>query len=216
MASQLVSIEIFLWKQYTILFLPITKWHSHLTIRMEDPSYYTGSSIIDGYSEESKTYVELEVIGRNPNPTYDPAALELAHQSELLFNYDSSPITHDPIITGPVPQQIFQFHDYDHVNQSAHHIIDLDSGGASTTTPFDSIKSMLMYKDHREGPPMQHHQLISSQMTTEKQNSNNCSEAQPLPQHLQPAEEYSSGPLPFWKERALQIERGERCGANVE
>ena len=152
---------------------------------MEDaPSCYVA---LDPYGEETKTYVELEVVQRNINP-YDSAAMQLAQQSDLLFNYDSSPPPPQPAMhyIGAPPQQILQYHELEPLPLKNTHIIDLDCPVKS----FESIKSVLMLKDVPEAG----------------QSSTGCGEkSEPLPQN-------SSGDfgerLPFWKERALQIERG--------
>lgn len=173
---------------------------------MEDPPYYPTTvnlTALDSYSDENnnsnKTYVELEVIQRDPNP-YDPAAIQLAHQSELLFSYDSSPTHqqqqhhHHLMISGQstTTHQNPYYHDLqDPRNQ---HIIDLDCPSKS----YDSIKSVLLLTDdsqqqHHSLPQMAHHST-DARVKSEPQQTGGS--------------EYSSGPLPFWKERALQIERG--------
>lgn len=185
---------------------------------MQDPtSYYTGQPVTvlesSGYSDENnnKTYVELEVVQKQPHNTgipYDPAAVQLAHQSELLFSYDSSPThqeyhhSHHPYtITGlPSLQSHHHYHELEPPHpptSSSQHMI------TSEYTPksYESIKSVLMLKDSplnigqqvtvlAGGPKNEHHLSCGGSSVGDSSNSR------------------SEGPLPFWKERALQIERG--------
>lgn len=176
--------------------------------KMEDPSaYYHQSSTThegqytsDEVNHSNKTYVDLEVIPRHPNP-YDPAAIQLAHQSDLLFNYDSSSNHqehhihhhhHHQMVTG-LTHTSLQFHELEpfpnrtNHSQSHHHLINLDCPSKS----FESIKSVL---------------LLNTDDTDSR------IKAEP---HLEITTSISGGgssggggPLPFWKERALQIERG--------
>lgn len=188
---------------------------------MEDPSYYSGPTVIESYSDENnnnKTYVNLEVVQRNADP-YDPAAIELAHQSDLLFNYNSSPTHHQdqqqshhhvhyhhlPITSGPSTHHtvLHHYHQHHDVDPSRnHHLLDLDNCGPKS---FDSIKSVLLLKDLNSDSQQQHlQQQNSAQITFLSADSRVKSE----PQMDSAGGAVSAGPVPFWKERALQIERG--------
>lgn len=195
---------------------------------MEDPSYYAGPTIIDSsYSDENnnnnsdKTYVNLEVVQRNHPNLYDPAAIQLAHQSDLLFNYDSSPTNqedqqhqqamlhvhhhHLPIIAGPATTHHTVLHHYQSNNHEMdpsrnHHLIDLDNCGPRS---YDSIRSVLLLKDlssesqqQQQGSPQVAFLSSDPHIKTEPQMDTNGNGGTNGP------------PLPFWKERALQIERG--------
>lgn len=191
---------------------------------MEDPSnYYQSTTIHEGqYNSEEvvnnnqKTYVELEVVHRNPN-SYDPAAIQLAHQSDLLFNYDSSPNPqpdqqqqqlhyhnhhhhHHQMISG-LSHSNLQYHELEPLpSRSHHHLINLDCPSKS----YDSIKSVLMLKDitsdQQNAQQVLHLSTDTQQrIKTEPQSSTGSA--------VGGGAEFS-GPLPFWKERALQIERG--------
>lgn len=190
---------------------------------MEDPSYYSGPTVIESYSDENnnnKTYVNLEVVQRNANP-YDPAAIELAHQADLLFNYDSSPTHHQdqqqshhhvhhhhlPIISGPSTHHTvlhhYQHHDMDPSRN--HHLLDLDNCGSKS---FDSIKSVLLLKDMNSDSQQHLQQQNAAQITFLSTDSRIKSEPQMDSAGSGGGGALSGGPVPFWKERALQIERG--------
>lgn len=148
---------------------------------MEEPSY-AAATTLDPYAEEAKTYVELEVVHRNPNP-YDSVAIQLAQQSDLLFNYDSSPNASYPMVSsGSNHHPMLQYHE-----------LQPPMTRDCRVGSFESIRSVLMLKDSSEqytlsGSP----QLGQASTTTETRIKS----------------EQDEPPLPFWKERALQIERG--------
>lgn len=153
---------------------------------MEEPSYYT---TLDPY--ETKTYVELEVVHRNPNP-YDSAAIQLAQQSDLLFNFDSSANAAHQLISGSTHQPMLQYHELQPpLTRNTTRGMGMEHLDCPVKS-FESIRSVLMLKDVSEP----YNQSLSGSNQLGQVEAGIKSEPQ------------QNEPLPFWKERALQIERG--------
>ena len=207
---------------------------------MEDQCYYPvhdntsggvlESCILEDENNNSKTYVQLEVIQRNPNTTYDSAAMQLADQTQILFNYDSSAKQFDQLSYHHSHHQNHHqgllYHDLDSTRDTHHQqqLLDLDCQ-PKHQAPYDSIKSVLMLKDMTGEP---HHQPQQQQRSPQMTHHLHSSSINLQQIKLEPQFEGGSrtennsgggggggvdgngGQLPFWKERALQIERGSR------